>query len=183
MNQKAELDAIVSEYAPRLLGYIRSQVGNKEDAEDILQNVLYSLVRSVSDEDYGIERISAWLYRVARNSVLNFWRRRREYPMPLYGEEDEAIAELSSSLAASPADTPEALYLRSLVWQELDTALAELPAEQRDAFCLTALDGLSARDVAEATGVPAATVTSRKYLAVKHLRMRLHELYDAILTR
>lgn len=72
MRANDNIENIVTEYAPRLLGYIRSQVGCQEDAEDILQDVFYQLARASTEDGTEIERISSWLYRVARNSVLNF---------------------------------------------------------------------------------------------------------------
>lgn len=181
MGRSDRLDGIVAEYSPRLLGFIKSHVKCREDAEDILQDVFYQLARSYDDEDSGIERVSAWLYRVARNAVLNFWRKKREVTIgSFFDTEDEICEGISQTLFSGAPDEPDALYLRRLVWQELDQALAELPAEQSEVFCLTVFDGMPVRDISEATGVPVATLLSRKHYAVKHLRGRFHELYEAL---
>ena len=77
--------------------------------------------------------------------------------------------------------TPETEYLRSLVWLELEAALSELPSEQREVFELTEMEGLSTKEVSEATGVPVNTLLSRKHYAIKHLRNRLEGLYRDII--
>lgn len=182
MQPSDRIENIVAEYSPQLLGYIRSQVKCREVAEDILQDVFYQLARSSADETGGIERISAWLYRVARNSVLNFWRKKREVPLSsVFDTEDEICEEISATLYSDSPDTPDAVYFRQLVWQELDHALSELPPEQAEVFCLTVFDGMPVKDIAAATGTPVATLLSRKHYAVKHLRARFHELYHALI--
>lgn len=178
MQQSDTIDDIVTEYTPRLFGYIRSQVGCREDAEDILQDVFYQLARVSNDDGTDIERISSWLYRVARNSVLNFWRKKREVSLDT---EDPVCEEIAHTLFCTPQDAPDTLFLRKLVWQELDMALSELPPEQREVFCLTVFDGMPVKDISTATGTPVATLLSRKHYAVKYLRKRFHDLYDALI--
>lgn len=178
MPQNDNICEIVAEYTPRLLGYIRSQINNREDAEDILQDVFYQLARVSNEDGSEIERISSWLYRVARNSILNFRRKKREVS---FDTEDPVCEEIAQTLFCSPADSPDAVLLRNLVWDELDAALSELPPEQREVFCLMVFDGMSAKDIAVATGITVATLLSRKHYAVKYLRTRFHELYDALI--
>lgn len=177
MPQSDNIGDIVAEYTPQLLGYIRSQIDNREDAEDILQDVFYQLARVSNDNRTEIERISAWLYRVARNSILNFWRKKREVS---FDTEDFVCEEIAQTLFCRPQDSPDTVFLRNLVWEELDTALSELPPEQREVFCLTTFDGMHVKDISTATGIPVATLLSRKHYAVKHLRKRFHDLYDAL---
>lgn len=180
MQPTDSIGNIFAEYSPRLLQYIRSQVNCHEDAEDILQEVFYQLARATSDgEGTGIERISSWLYRVARNSVLNFWRKKRE--ILSVDTEDSVCEEIALTLFCSPQDAPDKIYLRKLVWQELDDALAELPSEQSEVFCLTVFDGMPVKEISSATGIPVPTLLSRKHYAVKHLRKRFHELYEALI--
>lgn len=178
MRANDNIENIVTEYAPRLLGYIRSQVGCQEDAEDILQDVFYQLARASTEEGTEIERISSWLYRVARNSVLNFWRRKREVMLE---PEDIVCEDIARTLFCVPPDAPDTVFLRKLVWQELDTALAALPTEQREVFCLTVFDGMPVKEISAATGIPVATLLSRKHYAVKFLRKRFHDLYNALI--
>lgn len=180
MPQGDSIGDIVAEYSPRLLCYIRSQVQCIEDAEDILQDVFYQLARAANEEDSGIERISSWLYRVARNTVLNFWRKKREVP---FDTEDPVCEEIAQTLFCSPPDAPDTVFLRKLVWEELDAALSELPPEQCEVFCLTVFDGMPVKDISKATDIPVATLLSRKHYAVKYLRRRFHNLYDALITQ
>lgn len=178
----AYITGIFECYSPRLRSYIRGQVGDTDDAEDILQDVFYQLVRTAGDGAGDIEKISGWLYRVARNSILNLWRRKHEKPLSaltVYG--DDPFDGLAEMLFSEPAGEPENVYLRKLVWQELDNALSELPPEQSEVFCLTVFDGVPVKDISENTGVPVATLLSRKHYAVKHLRLRLRGLYEDIL--
>ena len=131
MPQKNNIEAAFSEYSPRLLGYIQSQVGSQEDAKDILQDVFYQLARTSGDGLSEIERISSWLYKVARNAVLNFWRKKREVSLDA---EDLVCEDIAQTLFCNPQDAPDTVLLRKLVWQELDIALSELPPEQWGSF-------------------------------------------------
>lgn len=180
MSLNDNIEDIYTEYSPRLLGYIRLQVSNREDAEDILHDVFYQLARTSVDDGSEIERISSWLYRVARNAVLNFWRKKREVSLET---EDTACDDIAHTLFCNPADAPDTVFLRELVWQELDIALSELPPEQCEVFCLTVFDCMPIKDISSATGIPVATLLSRKHYAVKYLRKRFHELYDALISQ
>lgn len=178
MSQNDNIGDIVTEYTPRLLGYIRTQVHSREDAEDILQDVFYQLARVSNDESSEIERISSWLYRVARNSILNFWRKKREVS---FDTEDSVCEEIAQTLFCNPQDAPDIVFLRNLIWEELDEALSELPPEQCEVFCLTVFDGMPVKDISVATGISVATLLSRKHYAVRYLRKRFHNLYDALI--
>ena len=167
-----------SEYSSGLLGYIRSQVSNPEDAEDILHDVFYHLARATDDEGAEIVRVSSWLYRVARNTVLNFWRKRREIALDT---EDAICEDIAQTLFCGTGDTPDNVFLRTLVWEVLEDSMAELPPEQAEVFSLTVFDRIPIKDISKATGVPVPTLLSRKHYAVKHLRHRFHDLYQALI--
>ena len=128
MQRNDDIGEIVAEYTPRLFRYIRSQVKSPEDAEDILQEVFYQLARASGDEGSEIERVSSWLYRVARNTILNFWRKRREISLDT---EDTLCEDIANTLFCPSQDAPDTVYLRRLVWHELDAALAELSRTER----------------------------------------------------
>jgi RNA polymerase sigma factor (sigma-70 family) len=177
---------LIAEYQPRLKTFIRQRVSNREDAEDILQDVFYQLVKTAENTLNPIEQVSAWLYKVARNTIINHGIKKREEPMPAYhdNENDTDVLKDFSEILFSNEETtpsPETEYLRSLVWTELETALAELPPEQQEIFELTELDGIPVKEISETTRVPVNTLLSRKHYAVEHLRKRLAGLYQDIL--
>ena len=184
MSQSDNIENIVVRYSPPLLNFIRSQVKSHEDAEDILQDVFYQLARVNDDEEYKIDKVSSWLFRVAHNLVRNFWRKKHELSLSsLSDAEDDIFDDIAQTLACPTDEGPEATYFRKLIWEELDNALAELPSEQSEIFCLTMFDGVPVKDISSITGVPVATLLSRKHYAVKHLRKRFHELYHELLTK
>jgi len=175
---------LIVEHRPKLKAFIRKRVANSEDAEDILQDVFYQFVKTVENTMNPIEQVSAWLYRVARNLIINRGVKKREVELPVYrssDSDDEVFNDISEFLFNDETLlSPETEYLRSLVWVELENALAELPPEQREIFELTELDGIPVKEISEATGVPVNTLLSRKHYAMKHLRKRLAVLYQDI---
>ena len=175
---------LIVEYLPKLQAFIRKRVANSEDAEDILQDVFYQFIKTVENSMNPIEQVSAWLYRVARNLIINRSVKKREVELPVYrsnDSDDEVLNDFSEVLfSAEPSPTPETEYLRSLVWIELENALAELPPEQQEIFELTELDGIPVKEISEATGISVNTLLSRKHYAMRHLRKRLAGLYHDI---
>jgi RNA polymerase sigma factor (sigma-70 family) len=174
------------EYQPRLKAFIRKQVENKEDAEDILQDVFYQLVKAAENTLNPIEQVSAWLYRVAKNTIINHGTKKREESMPVYqnDESDSDILKDFSDILFSKEETtpsPETEYLRSLLWTELENALSELPPKQREIFELTELDSIPVKEISKTMGVPVNTLLSRKHYAVVYLRKRLKDLYVDII--
>ena len=182
---KEGVEKLIKEHQPQLKSFIRKRVSNKEDAEDILQDVFYQFIKATEDEDSvnPIEQVTSWLYRVARNTIINKGKKKREEELPIlgYDGEENVLEEFSEILFNENNPTPETEYLRSLVRKELEIALSELPPEQREAFELTELDGLPVKEVAKIINVPANTLLSRKHYAVMHLRKRLENLYNDIL--
>ncbi|WP_254454471.1 RNA polymerase sigma factor [Flavobacterium sp. M31R6] len=182
-NQRQDVGTLVTTYKPRLNAFIRKRVSNKEDAEDILQDVFYQLAK-VDTAMNPIEQVAAWLYRVARNMIINKQIKKHEEELPSYQNDDyddvlKDISEMLFSKQTSPS--PETEYLRSLLWVELEDALSELPQEQREVFEKTELDGLSFKEISTETGISVNTLLSRKRYAVLHLRKRLSELYEEII--
>lgn len=176
------LKELIVEYRPRLKSFIQKKVTKKSDAEDILQDVFYQLVKTVNVTMNPIENVSAWLYKVARNTIINSSKKKREEPLPVFRDDetdDGIIKDFSEILFRDDVSTssPEMEYLRSLVWIELEKALAELPPEQREVFVLTEFDSIPIKDIAELTKVSVNTLLSRKHYAVLHLRKRLSGLY------
>ncbi len=178
------LKELVAKYQPQLKSFIRGKVSNNDDAEDILQDVFYQLVKTVNSAMNPIENISAWLYRVAHNTIINSLTKKKEVELPYYqdDESDNSVLKDFSEILFNDtsASTPEMEYLRSLVWVELENALSELPQEQREVFELTELEGIPMKDISIATGVSVNTLLSRKHYAVKFLREKLATLYKEI---
>jgi len=180
--KRQDVGQLIVEHRLKLKSFIRKRVRNNEDAEDILQDVFYQFVKTIENSMNPIEQVSAWLYRVARNLIINSGIKKREMEMPVYHSDDaddEVLSEFSEVLFSNePSPTPETEYLRSLVWTELGNALAKLPPEQREIFELTELDGIPVKEISETTGVTVNTLLSRKHYAVKHLRKRMEGLYQ-----
>ena len=180
--QMANISEIVSEYGSRLTGFIRKRVKRLEDAEDIFQEVFYQLAEA-DRLMKPIDEMAAWLFTVARNRITDLYRKKKPELLPeFYTDEDfeSAAAELGE-LLANNGETPETEYIRSLVWEELAAALADLPAEQREVFELTEFEGLPFKEIAKLTGAQVNTLISRKRYAVLYLRERLSVLYDELI--
>ena len=180
-SNNQHISSIFETYQSPLKGYIAKRVPSKEDCEDILQNVFYQLSKIDLNEN-PIDQISGWLYAVARNQIVDRSRKRKEEELPYFTDangETSFIKEITSVLLDS--DSPETELIKSLVWDELEMALTELPANQRDIFELTELDGFSFKEISESTGITVNTLISRKRYAVLHLRKRLYDLYMDLL--
>jgi len=177
-NNNAIIQAI-SSYGKNLLGFIRKRVKNDADAEDILQDVWYQFSAVVNSEP--IEQTGAWLYRVARNKILDKHKKHTELLLDdMLPEEDDDDAPDFKAILMTEAKTPETEYLRNLFWEQLFFALDELPEEQRQVFIWHELEDMSFKDIADLTGEKQQTLVSRKRYAVLHLRDRLRELYQDI---
>ncbi|MDR1552227.1 MAG: RNA polymerase sigma factor [Prevotellaceae bacterium] len=173
---------IFTTYRERLLKFIRSRIRHLEDAEDILQEVFYQFVR-MDTLDKPLEQISAWLYRVARNKIIDYQRKKKEYQFPiLYNEDDEYIFEEIADIISDTAQIPEMEYLRLMILEEIKMALCDLPEEQRIVFELAEFLGLSVKEIAKKTNTPINTVLSRKHYAVVHMRTWLKDFYADVFT-
>ena len=176
-----DIDKLVKEYQPKLKAFIRKQIGSSDEADDILQDVFYQLIKTLKDTFNPIEHVSGWLYRVARNLIINKGKKKKEEELPFYQDinaDNEIIKEFSEVLFNEYSPSPEFEYLRSIVWTELEKALSDLPIEQREIFELTELDGIPVKEISKITGVPVNTLLSRKHYAVLHLREQLADLYN-----
>ena len=174
-------DSVKRNYAS-LRAFIRKRVADQSDAEDILQEVFYELVEAYRMMQ-PIEQVTAWLFRVARNRIIDLFRRRaREGTAgPKVNDEGEELS-LEELLPSSDAG-PDAAYARTVLLDALDEALDELPEEQRDVFVAHELMGYSFKEIAEQTGISVNTLLSRKHYAVLHLRERLESFYDELMKR
>jgi RNA polymerase sigma factor (sigma-70 family) len=160
----------------RLRNFIRRRVPDTNDAEDILQDVLFELVEACRLPE-PVEQVGAWLFRVARNRIIDRFRKKREVQLPSLADDDEDRHWLEEALPASTGG-PEAEYARGVLLAELSAAFEELPREQRDVFIAHELDGRSFKDLAAESGISVNTLLARKRYAVLHLRARLQTIYD-----
>jgi RNA polymerase sigma factor (sigma-70 family) len=178
----AEQDQRISEAIDRehqrLRNFIRRHVSDPGDAEDVLQDVFAELVEAYRMMR-PVEKVTAWLFRVARNRITDLFRRKKREALPNEPAtmvEDGAALGWEDLLPSSDAG-PEAAYARSVLLEELDAALEELPSEQREAFIAHELLGYSFKELAAQGGVSVNTLLSRKHYAVLHLRQRLQAVY------
>jgi RNA polymerase sigma factor (sigma-70 family) len=172
------ISEVVKREQSRLRNFIRRRVPDPRDAEDILQDVFYELVEA-NRLLMPIEHVTGWLFRVARNRISDLFRKKRPEIFSdavVEGEDGEMLA--FEDLLPSPDAGPEALYLRTVLLDELESAVDELPEEQREVFVAHELEGRSFKEMAAETGVSVNTLLSRKRYAVLHLRERLQNIYD-----
>jgi RNA polymerase sigma factor (sigma-70 family) len=170
-------EAVVREQG-RLRNFVRKYVSDQSDVEDILQDVFYEFVAAYRMLK-PVEHATAWLFRVARNRVIDRFRGKtrdvlRNAPETPRGEGDLDLGEL----LPSPDAGPEAAYVRHVLLEEIDDALLELPEEQREVFIGHELLGYSFQELSEQTGVSVNTLLSRKRYAVLHLRRRLRAIHE-----
>jgi len=181
MTEKdSEISAVVVRERSRLGNFIRKRVGNAAEAEDILQDVFYEFVEEYRLPD-SIEQASAWLFKVARNRIVDRFRKKKEVALndntSDTGDEEEYWLDLE---LPSPDAGPEAEYARAVLLDALRDALAELPDAQRTVFVEHELEGRSFKEMSEQSGVALSTLLSRKHAAVLHLRRRLQTIYEEL---
>jgi RNA polymerase sigma factor (sigma-70 family) len=182
-EQDQRISEVVKLEGARLRKFIRRRVPDERDAEDILQDVFYELVEAYRMVK-PIERVSGWLYRVARNRITDIFRKKKSEALPsnpLVTADGEVLQ--LEDLLPSPDAGPEAAYARGVLLEELDAALEELPEEQRRVFVAHEMEGRTFKELARATGLNVNTLVLRKHYAVLHLRERLEAIYDEFLRR
>jgi len=183
-EQDQRLTDTIGREQGRLRNFIRRRVDDEADAEDILQDVFYELIEAYRLMK-PIEQVGAWLYRVARNRIIDRFRKKR--PQSLSADavpESEEGDRLSlEDLLPSPDAGPEASYARSILVEELEEAIDELPEEQREAFVAHEFEGKSFKELSAETGVGVNTLVSRKHHAVLYLRGRLQTIYEEFLSQ
>jgi RNA polymerase sigma factor (sigma-70 family) len=167
----------------KLLGFIRGRVSSTEEAEDILQDVFVQFVTGF-DGIESLDRITSWLYSVARNKIIDRYRREASRPQrsdlegTFAGDEDVPLS--LQDILPDLGNTPESSMLREAIWEEIMMALDELPTEQREIFILNEMEEKSFREVSDQTGVSINTLLSRKRYAILSLRRRLQKFYNDV---
>ncbi|MES2379335.1 MAG: sigma-70 family RNA polymerase sigma factor [Bacteroidota bacterium] len=180
-ERESHIISTIKAYGKNLLGFIRKRVKSDADAEDILQDVWYQFSNLVNSEP--IEQTGAWLYKVARNKITDKHKKKSETLLDdLFGSNDESDDDTSSfkDLLMPEESTPETEYMRNIFWEQLFSALDELPEEQKQVFIWQEMDDMTFQEISELTGVNVNTLVSRKRYAVLHLRDRLQQLYKEI---
>jgi RNA polymerase sigma factor (sigma-70 family) len=176
-----DISAVVLRERPRLWRFIRRRVLNQADAEDLLQEVFYAFLEA-SRLPGSIEQVSAWLFRVARNRIIDGFRKKRDQAT-IRAAEDPGNADDEYRLnleLPSPDGGPDDDYARSMLLDTLQRALDELPDSQRQVFVAHELEGRTFREMAAESGVALNTLLARKRYAVLLLRTRLQSVYDEL---
>ncbi len=181
--QDREISVVMGREGSRLRNFIRRRVPNDADVEDLLQDVFMELVeanRLLMPIDY----VTGWLFRVARNRITDWFRKKKpeSFSDAVVDDEDGELLQIEEMLP-SPEDGPEALYVRHALLEELKHAVGELPEEQRHVFIAHEIEGRSFKELARESGVGVNTLLSRKRYAVLHLRERLQTVHDEFLRR
>ena len=178
-EQDQRISEAIEREQGRLRNFIRRRVADQEEAEDVLQDVFYELIQAYRMMK-PVEQVTAWLFQVARNRITDLFRRKSRE-----GLQSESVASTEDGetlrweeVLPSPESGPEAAYARRVLLEELDEALDELPAAQREVFIAHELLGYSFKEIAAQTGVSLNTLLSRKHYAILHLRERLKAIYD-----
>ena len=173
-----QLSEIIAEQRSRLRNFIRRRVPDPSDAEDIVQEVFYELVEA-NRLLMPIEQVTGWLYRVARNRIIDLFRKKKpeRFSDAAVENEDGEVLQVED-LLPSPDAGPEALFFRNILLDELELAIDELSDEQREVFIAHEIDGRSFKELSAETGISVSTLLSRKRYAILHLRQRLQNIYD-----
>ena len=177
------ITAAVAAQRPRLRAFVRRQVDDLAEVEDIVQEAFLELVSAYRLME-PVVHVAAWLRRVARNRIIDRFRQRSRNdrifdsaPVPDWPGETSAPREISEGRAPDSAG-PDLRYEKDVIAQKLVEALDELPPEQRDVFVAHELDGRSFKELAAETGTPLNTLLSRKHAATLHLRRRLQDFHS-----
>jgi RNA polymerase sigma factor (sigma-70 family) len=183
-EQDEQLTETIGRERGRLRNFIRRRVPDEADAEDVLQDVFYELIEAYRSMK-PIEQVGAWLYRVARNRIIDRFRKKKAEPLSAPVDPDAEDGESLSleELLPSPDEGPEADYARSILFEELEAALDELPEEQREVFIAHEIQGISFKEISAETGVSISALLSRKHYALLHLRRRLQSIYDEFVNK
>jgi RNA polymerase sigma factor (sigma-70 family) len=178
-NKSRSITATVKQFGDKLLGFVRQKVNSEEDAQDILQDIWYQLTRLNNAGE--LENIGAWLYRVARNKIVDGYRKKSTESLEDFGyENEEGELNFKEIFLLDDSNNPEDAFFKELFWEELSKALSELPEKQKEVFELNEIEGFTLQEIADKSGANIKTIISRKGYAVKHLHKRLAYLYNEL---
>jgi RNA polymerase sigma factor (sigma-70 family) len=179
-QRDALLTRMVRDEWQKIREFVRRRIGDADAADDIAQDVFSQLVMN-PDLTVPIERLTGWLYTVARNRVIDWYRKKKTASFSDVRRNDDAGD--SEIMLFDDELNPERLYYRELIWESIQETLDELPVEQRDVFVMHEFEGKSFKEIARLTGEPMSTLLSRKRYAVLYLREQLRDLYDELFSK
>jgi RNA polymerase sigma factor (sigma-70 family) len=171
-----EIQNIYQHERGRLLAFINKRVENREDAEDILQDIFCKTIESVSVIQ-SIENVVGWLYTSARNKIIDWYRKKKPYSISFQDEDSQAGLD---TILAGLKFNPEHAFYRNLLIEEITESLEELPEEQKTVFIWNVLEGRTFKELSKITGESINTLLSRKRYAVHFLRNRLKDINEII---
>ncbi len=178
-EERTYLDKVVRKEQGKLFNFIRSRVGDEEDARDILQDVLYQLTAGF-DDIRSLNRITSWLFTVARNRITDHYRKSKPDLLSdkmVAKQDSEGAPLMLENILPALTRSPEDEYMRSVIWETIEECLDRLPEVQRDVFIMNEFEDLSFKEISEITGEGINTLLSRKRYAVTYLREQLREIY------
>ncbi len=179
-GQNIDIEKTVRTERDRLLNFIRKRVRYEDDAQDILQDVFWQLVEAYRRLE-TIESVTSWLFKVARNKIADGYRKKRPEALPHTTTDRQEGAEVNlDDILPGSTESPDELYMRDVIWNEIEGAVEELPPPQREVFIWHEFEGMSFRDMSELTGETENALRLRKHYAVRSLRRRLESLYDEL---
>jgi RNA polymerase sigma factor (sigma-70 family) len=179
-DQKAlSITQTIKQFNRKLFGFVRDKVKSTEDAEDILQDVWVQL--SNLSDIAELDNVSAWLYEVARNKITDKSRKKTNLALEDYSyENDEGEFNFKEILLLDDTNNPDLAFFKEMFWKEFQTAIDELPENQREVFLLNEMEDMTLQQIADQKGENLKTIISRKGYAVKHLRNKLNYLYEEL---
>ena len=169
----------IQQFGKNLFGFVRGRVKSVEDAEDVVQDVWYqfSKLNNIAE----LENVSAWLYEVARNKITDKGRKKTSLALEDFSyENDDGEFNFKEILLMDDSNNPELGFFKELFWKEFQTALDELPTNQKEVFLLNEMEDMTLQQIADQQGENLKTIISRKGYAVKHLRNKLNYLYKEL---
>jgi len=183
IEQDRQISEVIAKEQPRLRNFIRKRVPNEADVDELLQEVFFELVQAQRLLK-PIDFVSGWLFRVARNRITDLFRKKKpeNFTDAASADEDGELLAIED-LLPSPDDGPDALFVRNVLLAELEIAVAELPAEQREVFVAHEIEGRSFKELSAESGTNINTLLARKRYAVLRLRERLQSIHDEFTTK
>jgi RNA polymerase sigma factor (sigma-70 family) len=178
-----QIENTIKKESGKLFNFIRKSVPTKEDAEDILQDVLYQFVSAFEEIEF-MDRVTAWLYRVAQNRIIDSRRKKSTSPLPegkvIFSGDDIDEPLSLADIIPDVSSLPDEVYWRNLIWEEIEASLDEMPEEQKEVFVLNEFEGLSFKEISKIVNEPVNTLLSRKRYAVLYLRKSLKYLFEEL---